>query len=97
MADRDRPLLGNMSQDIAQLRAELGEMLGLRWQLAGLELDPSDNEKVSLQDKLERFEKHLIGKTLQQCRGNVSEAARILKVDRANLSKKVSSWGLKGE
>ena len=39
MADRDRPLLGEMSQDIAQLRAELGEMLGLRWQLVRLELD----------------------------------------------------------
>ena len=39
MPDPDRPLLGDMSQDIAQLRAELGEMLGLRWQLARLELD----------------------------------------------------------
>ena len=39
MADRDRPLLGDMSRDIAQLRAELGEMLGLRWQLARLEFD----------------------------------------------------------
>ena len=39
MADRDRPLLGDISQDIAQLRAELGEMLGLRWQLARLEFN----------------------------------------------------------
>jgi putative superfamily III holin-X len=39
MADRDRPLLGDISQEIAQLRAELGEMLGLRWQLARLEFD----------------------------------------------------------
>ena len=39
MPDPDRPLLGDMSQDMAQLRAELGEMLGLRWQLARLELD----------------------------------------------------------
>ena len=38
MTDRDRPLLGDVSRDIAQLRAELGEMLGLRWQLARLEL-----------------------------------------------------------
>ena len=39
MAEHDRPLLGDVSQDISQLRAELGEMAGLRWQLARLELD----------------------------------------------------------
>lgn len=65
--------------------------------LAGLELEPADNDTVSLQEKLDRFEKHLVRKTLQECRGNVSQAARILKVDRANLSKKVSGWGLKSE
>ena len=39
MADPDRPLLDEVGQDMAQLRAELGEMLELRWQLARLELD----------------------------------------------------------
>jgi hypothetical protein len=39
MADPDRPLFDDVSQDIAQLRAELGQMLALRWQLARLELD----------------------------------------------------------
>ena len=38
MPDRDRPLLGDVTRDFAQLRAELGEMLGLRWELARLEL-----------------------------------------------------------
>jgi len=65
--------------------------------LVGLELDRADNDPVSLQEKLDRFEKHLVKKTLQACRGNVSQAARILKVDRANLSKKVNSWSLKSE
>ena len=65
--------------------------------LAGLELDPPDDRTTSLSEKLERFEKHLVSKTIQECRGNVSEAARILKVDRANLSKKISGWGLKSE
>lgn len=65
--------------------------------LAGLELEPADNDSISLQEKLDRFEKHLVRKTLQECRGNISQAARILRVDRANLSKKVSGWGLKSE
>jgi hypothetical protein len=39
MADPDRPLFDDVSQDIAQLRAELGQMLALRWQLVRLELD----------------------------------------------------------
>ena len=38
MADPDRPLFDEIGQDIAQLRAELGEMLELRWKLAQLEL-----------------------------------------------------------
>lgn len=65
--------------------------------LAGLELDSGDDDTASLQRKLDRFEKHLVRRTLQECRGNVSRAARILKVDRANLSKKISGWGLKSE
>ena len=39
MAEHDRPLLGDIGQHFARLRAELGEMLGLRWQLARLEFD----------------------------------------------------------
>ena len=39
MAEHDRPLLGDISQDMSRLRADLGEMLGLRWQLVRLELD----------------------------------------------------------
>ncbi len=39
MPDRDRPPLGDVTKGLAQLRAELGEMFGLRWELARLELD----------------------------------------------------------
>jgi len=38
MADPDRPLLADLQQQAARLRAELGQTLALRWQLARLEV-----------------------------------------------------------
>ncbi len=49
----------------------------------------------SLADQIGLFEKHLVEKTLRECRGNISETARRLKVDRANLSRKIREMGLK--
>ena len=39
MADPDRPLLADAKEHFARLAAELGEMIGLRWKLARLELE----------------------------------------------------------
>jgi len=52
-------------------------------------------ESISLTDQLLDFEKHLIKKTLENTQGNISEAARQLNIDRANLSRKINEWGLK--
>jgi len=49
----------------------------------------------SLAEKVAAFERHLIQSALAQCRGNISEAARMLGVDRANLSRKIKELGLK--
>jgi len=49
----------------------------------------------SLSEKVGGFEKYLIQKTLEDTGGNISEAARLLKIDRANLSKKVKELKLK--
>jgi len=49
----------------------------------------------SLSEKVAGFEKYLIQKTLEDSGGNISEAARLLKIDRANLSKKVKELKLK--
>ena len=49
----------------------------------------------SLSEKVAGFEKFLIQKTLEDTGGNISEAARLLKIDRANLSKKVKELKLK--
>ncbi len=53
------------------------------------------NEKMSLAERLNAFEKHLIRKTLEQTGGNISEAARLLQVDRAGLSRRVKEFKLK--
>jgi len=44
---------------------------------------------VNLSQSLQDFERRLIKQTLEQCQGNISEAARQLGTDRANLSRKV--------
>jgi DNA-binding NtrC family response regulator len=56
----------------------------------------SDSENpLGLADKLALFEKELIAATLTDCDGNISEAARLLQVNRANLSRKIKELGLK--
>ena len=50
---------------------------------------------VSLADRVARFEIDLVRSTLEECGGNISEAARRLQVDRANLSRKVKEYNLK--
>jgi two-component system nitrogen regulation response regulator NtrX len=55
------------------------------------------DDTLSLADRLISTEKYIIERTLRACDFNISEAARQLKVDRANLSKKVKELGLKHE
>ncbi|MEW6050142.1 MAG: sigma-54 dependent transcriptional regulator [Candidatus Zixiibacteriota bacterium] len=52
-------------------------------------------EESSLGDRMALFERNMIQATLESVGGNISEAARLLKVDRAQLSRKVSEFGLK--
>lgn len=50
---------------------------------------------TSLADHVVRFERELIAQVLSTCRGNISEAARRLGVDRGNLSKKIKDYRIK--
>ncbi|MFZ5979574.1 MAG: sigma-54-dependent transcriptional regulator [Candidatus Zixiibacteriota bacterium] len=59
------------------------------------ECNERQTETMALPERLARYEKQLLAKTLADCGGNISEAARILKVNRANLSKKIKDFGLK--
>jgi len=76
-----------------------GQQVGLIDLEGNMSLDrqynANDNNPASLTDQLLNFEKHLIKKTLDDTQGNISEAARKLKIDRANLSRKINEWGLK--
>jgi two-component system nitrogen regulation response regulator NtrX len=49
----------------------------------------------SLTEQLADYERNLVAGVLRECDGNISQAARRLGVDRANLSRKVKDWGLK--
>ncbi len=52
-------------------------------------------DENSLAERLARFERGIIQSTLSACSGNISEAARKLSVDRANLSRRIKELGLK--
>lgn len=52
-------------------------------------------QQDSLTEQMLRFEKTVIADALDRADGNISEAARALGVDRANLSRKVREFGLK--
>ncbi len=52
-------------------------------------------ESLSLAERIDRFERAAIESTLSACGGNISEAARLLKTDRANLSRRIKELGLK--
>ena len=57
--------------------------------------DNSGGETLSLSERLARFERQLIRATLDDCEGNISKAARLLQIDRGNLSRKIKELGLK--
>jgi DNA-binding NtrC family response regulator len=53
------------------------------------------DERQSLSEIMTHYEYTVISSTLSSCGGNISEAARILRVDRANLSRRIKELGLK--
>jgi len=68
--------------------------LGLSPRPGGGDERHSPPEPVSLALHMERCERQIIEQTLRSCRGNISEAARILRIDRANLSRKARKYHL---
>ncbi|MBN1783310.1 sigma-54-dependent Fis family transcriptional regulator [bacterium] len=55
--------------------------------------DPQDG--VSFREQVENFEKQLLLMAHEQADGNVSRMARLLQIDRANLHRKLKSYGIK--
>lgn len=56
---------------------------------------PVSSEPVSLADKVAEYEKELIRSVMSEVDGNISEAARRLKIERSNLSRKIKDYNLK--
>ena len=54
-------------------------------------------EDRSLQETVQAYEKRIVLKELDNNQGNVSRTARNLGVDRANLQRKLRTWGIRGE
>jgi len=53
------------------------------------------DETLSLRDRVENFERQLLSRVFQAVRGNVSEMARRLRTDRANLHRKLQRYNIK--
>ena len=64
---------------------------------------PIDNIQIeatdadSLREKLETYEKQIVLKELHENNGNIAQTARILKIDRANLHRKLRGWDIHRE
>jgi two-component system, NtrC family, nitrogen regulation response regulator NtrX len=58
--------------------------------------EPKSAKPISFREHTGNFEKALLGDALRQANGNIAEAARILKMDRGNLSKRLKKFGLTG-
>ena len=52
---------------------------------------------LSLREHLTRYEKTLLEEILRDVDGNITKAAKMLKMDRGNLSKKLKKFGLSGK
>lgn len=74
-----------------------GKTVGLNDITAQLNSKKFDNfhDADSLNQKVAQFEKQLILNTLDECEGNITKTAAVLKVDRANLSRKIKDFNLK--
>ena len=57
---------------------------------------PGRWEGRSLRERVERYERQLVLGELTVNQGNVSRTARNLRVDRANLQRKLRAWGVRG-
>jgi len=53
------------------------------------------HDELSLAERTAHYEKELIAATLTRTGGNISEAARLLRTDRANLSRRIKEFKLK--
>ncbi|MGH7595358.1 MAG: sigma-54-dependent transcriptional regulator [bacterium] len=53
------------------------------------------DEKLPLRDRVENFERRLLQQVFEEVKGNVSEMARRLRTDRANLHRKLQRYNIK--
>jgi two-component system nitrogen regulation response regulator NtrX len=62
--------------------------------LSGGDAPSPSNERLTLHDARERFERDFILRTLNEQQGNMSRTAEVLGVERSNLYRKMRSFGL---
>ena len=56
---------------------------------------PLEGEALSLRKMVEEFERDVLVEGYREAGGNVSKLARKLKIDRANLHRKLKTYGIK--
>ena len=61
----------------------------------GREIADILQKNISFRERVAHFEKDLLENGFREVSGNVSKLARKLKIDRANLHRKLKSYGIK--
>jgi len=56
---------------------------------------PLEKESLSLKEMVGHFERDILVQGFHEVNGNISKLARQLKIDRANLHRKLKSFGIK--
>jgi two-component system nitrogen regulation response regulator NtrX len=76
--------------------AEVGRVLPARGPAGGTSPGYLDSDERPLRERLEDYERAIIGGALQAAGGSVAEAGRKLRTDRANLYRRMKRLGLRG-
>ncbi len=88
--DRDAIVVEDLPPDVRETRD--GEVSPATFDD---ESDPGDGLKERVKAAMSRLERHLIVKALEQTRGNVTHAARLLKISRKGLQLKMKELSLR--
>ena len=87
-AEQVRQALPVLSFPVAVATAPAKASTATDYNLAG-------DEGLALRERVENFERHLLVRVFNEVRGNVSEMARRLRTDRANLHRKLQRYNIK--
>ncbi|MBN2105682.1 sigma-54-dependent Fis family transcriptional regulator [bacterium] len=84
-----------LSEGLMISAEEVSATLPVSVNISKINFSSEDDSNASFREQMETFEKQILSRGYFEAGGNVSEMARRLKIDRANLHRKLKSYGIK--